>query len=87
MWKIRIVAVILIALGILAGWFVYSSEVSPKSDRFTFKLGLDLDGGAHLTYRADVSELAPADIDSSMDTLRDTIEKRVNIFGVSEPIV
>ena len=52
-----------------------------------FKLGLDLAGGTHLVYQADVSRLAPADIGPSMTTLRDVIERRVNIFGVSEPLV
>ncbi len=87
MAKARIFAVILLIIGFACGWFVYNSEVNPKSDRFVFKLGLDLDGGTHLTYRADVSELDSADIDDAMDTLRSTIERRVNIFGVSEPIV
>jgi len=48
---------------------------------------LDLNGGTHLVYRADTTGVAPQDISRSMDVLRQTIEKRVNIFGVSEPIV
>lgn len=54
---------------------------------FPFRLGLDLSGGAHLVYKADVSKIAPQDIKSSMEALRDVIEKRVNILGVSEPNV
>jgi len=87
MTRIRIWAVILIILGLVTGWFVYMTEANPDMNRFAFKLGLDLDGGTHLTYRADVSEIEPANVDSSMTTLRQTIERRVNIFGVSEPLV
>jgi len=74
-------------MALAAGWFVYNSEVNSTNDRFTFKLGLDLNGGTHLTYRADVTEIATGDINDAMSTLRSTIERRVNIFGVSEPIV
>ena len=48
---------------------------------------MDLQGGTHLVYEADVSSLASSDVGSSMNTLRDVIERRVNVFGVSEPIV
>lgn len=87
MTKFRIWAVILLIIGIGSGLFVYNSEFKSDNDRFHFKLGLDLNGGTHLTYRADVSELDALDINDSMDTLRETIERRVNIFGVSEPLV
>jgi preprotein translocase subunit SecD len=87
MAKVRISAVLLLITVFAAGWFVYNSEVNPSNDRFTFKLGLDLDGGTYLTYRADVSEINPIDVNDAMDTLRSTIERRINIFGVSEPIV
>ena len=52
-----------------------------------FKLGLDLQGGTHLLYEADLSKIAEEDYDSSMQGLRDVIERRVNLFGVQEPIV
>jgi protein-export membrane protein SecD len=52
-----------------------------------FSLGLDLVGGAHLEYKADVSGIEPGDVDEKMGALRDAIERRVNIFGVSEPVV
>lgn len=55
--------------------------------KFPFKLGLDLSGGTHLVYRADVSDIALTEITNSMSSLRDIIERRVNIFGVSEPSI
>ena len=86
MLKVRIWALLLIIISGLIGWFVYVSEVNPDSAR-KFKLGLDLDGGTHLTYKADTSAVAPADVSGAMDSLRRTIERRINIFGVSEPII
>jgi len=53
----------------------------------TFKLGLDLNGGTELTYRADVSTVKSGSVSDAMASLRDVIERRINIFGVSEPIV
>lgn len=86
MSKVRIIALILLIIGAGIGYFVVSSEQNPDSN-FLFSYGLDLDGGTRLVYRADVSELESSAISGSMDTLRKTIEKRVNVFGVSEPIV
>ena len=65
-----------------------SSETKPTGlAKFPFRLGLDLSGGSHLVYKADVSALESNQISDSMDALRDVIERRVNIFGVSEPLV
>lgn len=86
MLKIRVGALILILFGVLTAWFVYSTETNPNSN-FPFKFGLDLSGGTHLVYRADTSNTAPADVEGAMTALRDVIERRVNLFGVSEPIV
>lgn len=52
-----------------------------------FKLGLDLQGGTHLIYEADLSNIAKEDYSSSLQGLRDVIERRVNFFGVREPLV
>lgn len=80
----RALIVVLVALAI--GFFVYQNTVAENAD-YPFKLGLDLAGGSHLVYEADVSSIDPADVPDLMNVLRDVIERRVNIFGVSEPIV
>lgn len=87
MLKIRLSALAILVFGALVGWFIYSTEVAGNVSAYPFRLGLDLSGGAHLVYEADVSRLAPEDIESSMEALRDTIERRVNLFGVAEPLV
>jgi protein-export membrane protein SecD len=52
-----------------------------------FKLGLDLQGGCHLIYEADLSKIEAEEKDEAMQGLRDVIERRVNLFGVGEPMV
>lgn len=87
MIKRRFWAVVLILVSFLIGYFVYSTENTTSG--FKFKLGLDLNGGTELVYKADLTKASstPAEISSSMDVLRDVIERRINIFGVSEPVV
>jgi protein-export membrane protein SecD len=97
MWKTRITTLVIILLGVGLGFFVYKSEIrhmalTPEAKvtglaKYPFKLGLDLSGGTHLVYKADVSQVDSIELKNSMDALRDIIERRVNVFGVSEPIV
>lgn len=82
----RIAALAVIVASVLLAWFIVSSERTP-GHRFAFKQGLDLKGGVHLVYKADTSGLAETDIEGSMDALRDTIERRINVLGVSEPVI
>ncbi len=85
MLKIRLVALMILIAGAGIGYFVYSSETTDST--VPFRLGLDLSGGTHLVYKADTSNIQPTDVNESMEALRDTIERRVNLFGVSEPSV
>ena len=96
MWKKRILAIIILLLGTGIAFFVFKSE--PKLNKnfanqssflksHPFRLGLDLSGGSHLIYKADVSGVAAGQVSDSMNALRDVIERRVNLFGVSEPVV
>ncbi len=82
MTRTRLWAIIIIIIsGLLALYLNNTYKTSP------FKLGLDLNGGIHLTYKADTSKIAKEDIGQSMETLKNVIEARVNAFGVSEPII
>jgi preprotein translocase subunit SecD len=89
MKKHRLLSVVLIIVLIVVGYFIYSSQTNKTgfASRFAFKYGLDLAGGTQLTYKADVSQIAASSVGDAMSTLRDVIERRVNLFGVSEPIV
>jgi len=53
----------------------------------SFRLGLDLQGGAHLVYEADMSAIPESERTDALEGVRDVIERRVNAFGVSEPVV
>ncbi len=77
--------IFIIALAILAVFFVYPSGFGNKFK--PWRLGLDLVGGARLVYNVDLSQVKEADKASVLEGLRDVIEKRVNRFGVSEPMV
>src|SRR3989344_3815487 len=52
-----------------------------------FHLGLDLQGGTHLVYEADLSKISSSDRDSAVKSARDNIERRINSLGVSESLV
>lgn len=67
--------------------FTVYQNVTTEDAKHPFKLGLDLAGGSHLVYEADTTGVDPLDVPQLMNVLRDVIERRVNIFGVSEPIV
>ncbi|MES2986124.1 MAG: protein translocase subunit SecD [Patescibacteria group bacterium] len=82
MTRTRLWALILLVLGGLGAFYLNSTyKTSP------FKLGLDLNGGIHLVYKADTSKLPATEVAGAMETLKNVIEARVNAFGVSEPVV
>ena len=88
MLKVRLLALIILIAGLGTGYFVFSTErAGVDAPTFPFKFGLDLAGGTHLVYRADTSNVTPEEVGDSMSALRDVIERRVNLFGVAEPIV
>jgi preprotein translocase subunit SecD len=51
------------------------------------RLGLDLQGGSQLIYEADLAGVRSDEKEEAMEGARDVIERRVNAFGVSEPLV
>lgn len=99
-WRF-IVAVLLITLtaGLIDGYNYYNKGtdwlaaktnntiVLPKMPNVPFLLGLDLMGGTHLVYQADVSKIEDKEKANALEGARDVIERRVNVFGVSEPVV
>ncbi|MBU0760707.1 MAG: peptidylprolyl isomerase, partial [Nanoarchaeota archaeon] len=82
----------ILLLSLLAGLVDYPKVPSwvPGSsfwNRYNVQLGLDLRGGSHLVYQADVVSIASAERADALEGVRDVIERRVNYFGVAEPIV
>jgi protein-export SecD/SecF family membrane protein len=74
---------IIVIVAIAAAIFVYPKGFGTKW--MPWKLGLDLVGGSHLVYQVDLSNVSSTDQSSVIAGLRDVIDKRVNLFGVSEP--
>lgn len=99
--RARILAVIFLFAGVLLGFFttpgtvaslgynIGLSEAAIKrvSGFFPYRFGLDIQGGTHLVYQADLGGIATPDYADSMDAVRDVVERRVNLFGVAEPLV
>ena len=88
--KQRFLAIVVVVVAVLCALLLIGQK--PFSNNFftskhPFRLGLDLSGGTHLLYKADTSALGSGDPTDAMDVLRSVIERRVNLFGVSEPTV
>lgn len=85
--------ILVILLAIFAGLIAYPSITAriPRLfsvlDKPKINLGLDLQGGIHLEYKADTSQVANGQVGDAMQAVQDVIERRVNAFGVAEPVV
>jgi len=83
--KSIIVLIVILSLTTLAGFFVYPGNA--VSNKLPWHLGLDLVGGSALIYEVDLSNIDPAGYEEAIAGLREVVERRINIFGVSEPKV
>ena len=86
--KVYISVLAIFILAFFAGNLISPQFLNlPYLPQIPFKLGLDLQGGIHLVYQADMSGIEASEYNSSLQGLRDVIERRVNLFGVKEPTV
>ena len=85
MFAIRYWSILILIAAAGIGFFVWAT--TGGGGRFDFKLGLDLSGGTHLVYSTNTSKIAAADLQDALTALRQVIERRVNAFGVGEPVV
>ncbi|MDD5528333.1 MAG: peptidylprolyl isomerase [Patescibacteria group bacterium] len=99
----QVFAIILLVLTLTAGLIAFGNYYNegadwlakktndfvqlPKTKFIPFRLGLDLQGGTQLIYKADTSQVPAGDEASAAQGVRDVIERRVNAYGVSEPLV
>jgi len=86
MTRFRVFAIVALVVGLLLAYFVWATETNPTS-KYRFKLGLDLAGGTELVYKADMSQTPSGEQSDALSALQDVIERRVNLFGVAEPLV
>ena len=78
--------IFIIVLFGLALWAVWPGH--EIRGRTGFSLGLDLRGGSQVVYSANLSLKDPAQTDAqALQGVKQTIERRVNKYGVTEPIV
>lgn len=54
---------------------------------FPLHRGLDLAGGTSVTLRADMKDIPQSQRENALDSAKTVIERRVNFYGVSEPVV
>lgn len=91
--KLLIKFILIIILALATGLISYPQVVSKippvfnTLNKLKINLGLDLQGGIHLEYKADLSQVDSAKVDEAMQAIQDVIERRVNAFGVAEPVV
>lgn len=88
---------LIVVLTILAGFINLPSSIrlSPHKlfsklgieKKLVFREGLDLSGGVSLTFQADLSGVKSEEKTQAIESAKNVIERRVNLYGVSEPIV
>lgn len=49
--------------------------------------GLDLQGGSHLVYELDTTNISESDKNQAIQSVIDVIDRRINVLGVSEPVI
>lgn len=83
----------MLLLGLVCGIIAYPQAVGfiPPVfgilDALQVNKGLDLQGGIHLEYKADVSQVPSDKVGDALSAAEAVIERRVNAFGVGEPLV
>ena len=91
--KIRWQFAAVLFLGLVSGLIAYPKAISffPTGYNWLNQLqvnkGLDLEGGIHLEYAADTSNIAKDKEKDALQAAEAVIERRVNAFGVGEPLV
>lgn len=91
--KLQTKFALVIFLALVVGLISYPQAVSGISpvyralNRLKINLGLDLQGGIHMEYKADTSQIDSSQVGDAMQAVQDVIERRVNAFGVAEPVI
>lgn len=62
-------------------------DVGPGNNTLGMRLGLDLSGGTHLVYEADLSQIGNESAEEAMQGAIDIISRRVDAYGVTEPLI
>ena len=87
LWLIIIITLISIAIDVpkLPTLRFLDKKISLPS--FPLKLGLDLQGGTELILETQMDKIAENNRDDALESAKQVIERRVNLYGVSEALV
>jgi protein-export membrane protein SecD len=91
--KIKFKFFTIVALAVVACLLAYPEILKPVKPAYDFlskvkvNLGLDLQGGIHLEYKADMSNVESSKKADALQGAQDVIERRINAFGVGEPLI
>jgi preprotein translocase subunit SecD len=90
-WQFASVLILALVSGLLAypKVFSYFPALSGSSveEALKINLGLDLQGGIHLEYAADTSQIVAGKKQEALEAAKSVVERRVNAFGVGEPLI
>ena len=75
--------IVIIVLFILA----VCALIFPVFGREQMRLGLDLQGGIHMVYRADLSQVEPGEEADIIEGVVAVLNNRINPLGVTEPVI
>jgi protein-export membrane protein SecD len=91
--KLQVKFTLVMLLALAVGLISYPKAVSKiplvynALNKLKINLGLDLQGGIHMEYKADTSKVSGSQVGDAMQAVQDVIERRVNAFGVAEPVI
>ncbi len=64
---------------------LFSIAGKPMSLELPLKQGLDIQGGMQVVLRADMSKIAEVDRQTALESAKEVIARRVDLYGVNEP--
>jgi preprotein translocase subunit SecD len=81
-----LIFIIILVLFAFCLWVLLPLDAE-RFGRQGIQLGLDLKGGLHLVYQADMSNVEPGQEKSVMEGVTAVIQNRINPLGVTEPVI
>ena len=98
LWLIILMTVLALFIDLPQSFWIFGKETKkPQLDlkignlkfkrNFDISKGLDLQGGTHLVFEANMEGVSQEDKDQALEAAKENIERRINFFGVSEPMI
>lgn len=83
---VLVFSIVVVSIGLPTTKYLPES-VRGRFDKLAVNLGLDLQGGLHLEYKLDLSNVSDEKKSEAKDAVQAAAERKVNAYGVGEPIV